>query len=181
MYQDAITVPPLSLLLRWQPLPQGGVALTDMALRWSSDPEAEAVARHSQASRAPFPFRDEFRHRLECHLRGEDPDWKRLPPGLDLDMRGLTDFSRTVLDTLWHQVAFGQTVTYGELARMAGRPGAARAVGRVMASNRWPLLIPCHRVLGSGGALTGFSGGGVEMKQWLLEREGAQSKKTRRT
>ena len=66
----------------------------------------------------------------------------------------------------------GQTRTYGELARMAGSPGAARAVGQAMARNPWPIIVPCHRVLGSDGALTGF-GGGVDMKRRMLQMEGA--------
>jgi methylated-DNA-[protein]-cysteine S-methyltransferase len=66
----------------------------------------------------------------------------------------------------------GQTRTYGEIAREAGSPGAARAVGQAMARNPWPIVVPCHRVVGSDGSLTGF-GGGVAMKQQMLALEGA--------
>lgn len=70
------------------------------------------------------------------------------------------------------QVPYGERVSYGALARLAGSPGAARAVGRVMAGNRWPLVVPCHRVVGAGGRLTGYSGGtGLDCKQWLLDFE----------
>jgi O-6-methylguanine DNA methyltransferase len=62
-------------------------------------------------------------------------------------------------------------MTYSELATAVGRPRAARAVGQVMANNPFALLIPCHRVVGSGHALHGF-GGGLAMKEWLLEQEG---------
>jgi methylated-DNA-[protein]-cysteine S-methyltransferase len=90
---------------------------------------------------------------------------------MPLDFRGLSDFSLRVLDAL-QKIPFGQTVTYGELGGRIGRPRAARAVGRVMASNRLPLVLPCHRVIGSLGALTGYSGGqGIATKQWLLEFE----------
>ncbi|GAB7081244.1 methylated-DNA--[protein]-cysteine S-methyltransferase [Megalodesulfovibrio paquesii] len=171
MLQDVLFESPVALVVRWAEAPGGGLLLTGLDLRWSEGLDAQASAA--------FPYRDEFRQRLQTHLRGEDPDWKHLPEGLELDMREVTTFSRTVLDTLWNEVGFGRTVTYGELARMAGRPGAARAVGRVMASNRWPLLIPCHRVLGSNGALTGFSGGGVEMKKLLLQKEGFAEEKMR--
>jgi methylated-DNA-[protein]-cysteine S-methyltransferase len=67
----------------------------------------------------------------------------------------------------------GAVITYSELAARAGRPGAARAVGQVMATNRFPLLIPCHRVVGAGLRLHGY-GGGLGMKAWLLGAEGWQ-------
>jgi methylated-DNA-[protein]-cysteine S-methyltransferase len=94
---------------------------------------------------------------------------------LPLDLSGLSDFTRTVLETLRH-VPVGSTVSYGQLARRAGRPGAARAVGGAMAGNPLPIVIPCHRVIGSGGRLVGYSGGrGVETKEWLLEFERGQA------
>jgi methylated-DNA-[protein]-cysteine S-methyltransferase len=90
---------------------------------------------------------------------------------LHLAMDILTPFTARVLRTL-AQVPFGSTLTYGELAVLAGFPRAARAVGRVMATNPFPIIIPCHRVLGAGGKLTGYSGGeGVVTKQWLLRFE----------
>ncbi len=82
-----------------------------------------------------------------------------------------TELQRTVW-ALTREIPRGQTRTYGELARKAGSPGAARAVGQAMARNPWPIIVPCHRVLGSDGSLTGF-GGGVEMKRRMLEMEGA--------
>lgn len=66
----------------------------------------------------------------------------------------------------------GEVRTYAQLAREVGNPRGARAVGQAMAGNVLPLLIPCHRVVPSGGGVGGFAGGG-EMKRWLLEREGA--------
>lgn len=69
-------------------------------------------------------------------------------------------------------VPMGRTVTYGELARRAGFPGAARAVGGAMARNPIPIMIPCHRVVGVGGDITGF-GLGLWRKRWLLDLEGA--------
>ena len=90
---------------------------------------------------------------------------------LPLDLQGLTPFARDVLTALL-LVPAGATIGYGELAALAGHPGAARAVGRVMANNPWPLVIPCHRVVGSDGALTGYSAaGGTTTKAWLLEFE----------
>jgi len=83
-----------------------------------------------------------------------------------------TEFQRRVW-VLTRDIPRGQTCTYAQIARMAGSPpGAARAVGQAMARNPWPIIVPCHRVLGSDGGLTGF-GGGVDMKRKMLQMEGA--------
>lgn len=84
-----------------------------------------------------------------------------------VDMDGFTSFARAVMEQL-RLVLYGQTVTYGELATRAGRPGAVRAVGQVMHTNPVSLFLPCHRVLGAGGGLTGF-GAGIDTKKALLE------------
>jgi len=88
-----------------------------------------------------------------------------------LDPTAGTEFQRRVW-VLTREIPRGQTRTYGQLARMAGSPGAARAVGQTMARNPWPIIVPCHRVVGSDGSLTGF-GGGVAMKRRMLQMEGA--------
>ena len=93
---------------------------------------------------------------------------------LALDYRlpdGLTDFARAVL-TQVARIPWGDTLTYGEVAIVAGRPGAARAVGNVMAANQLPLIVPCHRVVAAGGRLGGF-GGRPELKRALLAHEGS--------
>ena len=69
-------------------------------------------------------------------------------------------------------VPYGRVTTYGELAARAGRPRAARAVGTVMNRNPIPIVLPCHRVVGANGSLTGY-GGGLDRKQALLKLEGA--------
>ncbi|MFW5731441.1 MAG: methylated-DNA--[protein]-cysteine S-methyltransferase [Desulfonatronovibrionaceae bacterium] len=94
-----------------------------------------------------------------------------LPP---LEWSSVSEFSRDILSTLLLTTGFGRTTTYGTLACMAGHPGAARAVGRTMASNPWPVLIPCHRVLAAGNRLGGFSSG-LELKKTLLTLEGLSS------
>ncbi len=81
------------------------------------------------------------------------------------------EFQLTVIETLRRLVDPGDTMTYGELAAAAGRPGAARAVGYAMAHNPVPLIVPCHRVLASDGSLHGY-GGGLKMKRKLLSIEG---------
>jgi len=88
-----------------------------------------------------------------------------------IDLGPITEFRRKVIARC-RQIPFGQTMTYGELAAAAGFPRAARAVGHSMAANRVPLVVPCHRVVGSDGALRGFSAaGGLTMKRRLLEME----------
>ncbi|HEY5011095.1 MAG TPA: methylated-DNA--[protein]-cysteine S-methyltransferase, partial [Acidimicrobiia bacterium] len=71
----------------------------------------------------------------------------------------LSPFARTVLETLAEEVPWGETVAYGELAELAGRPRAARAVGRIMSANPVPFVVPCHRVIAAGGRIGGYGGG----------------------
>lgn len=82
-----------------------------------------------------------------------------------------TLFQQRVRDVLVG-IPFGETRSYGEIARALGQPGAARAVGLASGRNRFFVIVPCHRVLGAGGALTGY-GGGLERKRWLLAHEAA--------
>lgn len=84
-----------------------------------------------------------------------------------------TAFQRRVFETLRAAVPPGATTTYGTLAEAVGRPGAARAVGTALARNPAPIVVPCHRVLQSGGDLGGY-GGGLAMKRYLLALEGAK-------
>jgi methylated-DNA-[protein]-cysteine S-methyltransferase len=88
-----------------------------------------------------------------------------------LDLAGLTDFQRRVLRSC-RSIPAGGAATYGQLARRAGQPRAARAVGQALAANPVPLVIPCHRVIAAGGALGGFSAaGGARLKAKLLDHE----------
>lgn len=80
-----------------------------------------------------------------------------------------SDWQRAVWSALT-RIPFGETRTYGEVAAMVGRPSAARAVGRANSTNRLPLVVPCHRVVGADGRLTGFAGG-THLKKRLLEHE----------
>jgi methylated-DNA-[protein]-cysteine S-methyltransferase len=81
-----------------------------------------------------------------------------------------TPFERSVWEEL-RRIPFGETRSYGEVARAIGRPNASRAVGRANGANPIPIVVPCHRVIGADGSLTGF-GGGLEAKSRLLEIEG---------
>ena len=86
-----------------------------------------------------------------------------------LDQSGATAFQRRI----WlaaRDIPYGETRSYGQIAHQAGSPGAARAIGRAMAANPVPIVVPCHRVIGSDGNLRGF-GGGLDLKRHLLEME----------
>lgn len=103
---------------------------------------------------------------IAAYLKGENQNLD-----LPIDWRGMTDFQVQVRKAVM-QIPPGVTASYGEIAARVGKPGAARAVGRVNATNPIPLVIPCHRVVGSDGSLTGYGGtGGIQTKRWLLEME----------
>jgi methylated-DNA-[protein]-cysteine S-methyltransferase len=96
---------------------------------------------------------------------------------LPLDMSEATPFQRKVYSVL-SGVPFGEVCTYRWLAQKIGNPKALRAVGLANAMNRWPLVIPCHRVVGSDGSLTGFSApGGLDLKAVLLKLEGVPTER----
>jgi methylated-DNA-[protein]-cysteine S-methyltransferase len=148
------------------------VAKSDHGLcRISFDPEpereAEALARAfgARVLRVSRPV-DEVRRQLDEYFEGKRTEFE-----LDVDLRPATPFTRTVLERLV-RVPHGEVTTYGELAREAGRPRAARAVGTVMNRNPIPIVLPCHRVIGANGALVGY-GGGLDRKRLLLSLEGA--------
>jgi len=104
---------------------------------------------------------------LERYAVGDDVDFGDVA----IDERHLTSFGRRIVQAC-RRISAGQTQSYGELAAQCGSPGAARAVGQVMAKNRYPLVVPCHRVLAAGGLLGGFSAPqGLAMKRRLLAME----------
>ncbi|MCK5645708.1 MAG: methylated-DNA--[protein]-cysteine S-methyltransferase [Anaerolineales bacterium] len=100
-------------------------------------------------------------------------DGKRKVFDLPVSLNHLTPFQRRVLEATM-EISFGSVSTYGEMARNLGKHRAARAVGQALARNPIPIVIPCHRVLGSDGGLHGYSGGeGIRTKKFLLQFEGA--------
>jgi methylated-DNA-[protein]-cysteine S-methyltransferase len=90
---------------------------------------------------------------------------------IEPDVRFLPEYNRIVLEEL-ARVEYGTTTTYGTLAAQTGNPRAARAVGTVMNRNPIPIILPCHRVIGASGSLTGYAGG-LDRKEQLLRLEGA--------
>ena len=103
---------------------------------------------------------------MDAYFAGELAVIDRLPV-----RTGGTPFQRAVWTAL-RGIPCGGTVSYRELAALAGRPAAVRAAGHANGANPISIVVPCHRVIGSAGALTGY-GGGVERKRWLLTHEGA--------
>lgn len=153
-----------------------GTALGRCGLVWSAEgivasqlPEATLTGlqrRHPQACEVavPPPAIQRVADGIRALLAGELRDLREVV----LDERGLPEFHRQV-HALTRAIPPGQTRTYGEIAAALGLPGAARAVGRAEAENPFAPIVPCHRVLGAGGAPTGFSApGGLETKRRLL-------------
>jgi methylated-DNA-[protein]-cysteine S-methyltransferase len=138
-------------------------------IHFDPDPEREleSLARRygPRVLRASKPV-DRVRRQLDEYFagrrRGFDVDW---------DIRSLPPYNRRVLEQL-ARVEYGTTTTYGQLAAVTGNPRAARAVGTVMHRNPIPIVLPCHRVVGANGRLTGYAGG-LERKERLLRLEGA--------
>jgi O-6-methylguanine DNA methyltransferase len=110
----------------------------------------------------------ELAERLSSFLAGEDVSLAEIP----LDLEWATPFQHSVAEIL-RKVPRGDVVSYGELAALAGYPGAARAVGTFCAGNRFMFFMPCHRVVGAGG-IGGYGSAGVGVKRRLLELEGVR-------
>ncbi|NIL99328.1 MAG: methylated-DNA--[protein]-cysteine S-methyltransferase, partial [Planctomycetales bacterium] len=114
---------------------------------------------------------DRLADRLQAYAEGQPDDFRDV--AVDLDC--FTRFQQRVLRAC-RTIPYGQTVCYADLAARCGSPAAARAVGNVMSNNRLPLIVPCHRVVGSAGRLGGFSApGGLAMKRRLLRLEAAHA------
>ncbi len=133
-------------------------------ISYTVDGQDEALARMFglRVLRAPL---DEVRRELDEYFAGRRRDFD-----LKLDLR-VAPFHEAVLHEL-ARVPYGHLDTYGGLAAKVGRPRAARAVGSVMNRNPIPIVLPCHRIVGANGSLTGYAGG-LHVKRALLELEGA--------
>ncbi|GAB2838323.1 methylated-DNA--[protein]-cysteine S-methyltransferase [Streptomyces deserti] len=112
------------------------------------------------------PLLSEAIRQVEAYFAGERRDFD-----VPLDWSLISGFHREVLRELASGVPYGTVVGYGDLAGRVGQPGAAQAVGMAMGSNPLPVVVPCHRVVESGGGIGGF-GGGLETKRKLLALEG---------
>ena len=110
---------------------------------------------------------DRLGERLRAYFAGTRDDFL----DVELDLDGYTPFQRALCEAL-RGVPLGETVTYGELAALAGRPNAPRAAGSFCAENRFAIVVPCHRVVAASG-IGSYGATGVEYKRRLLELEGA--------
>jgi len=153
------------------PIPTGdGLFVAGYSDRGLARLEFPKPGRRTDRVRSKLPPLVQAWHRattraLKQSLAGRKPT--TFPP---LDLTTGTPFQQAVWDAL-RQIAPGTTRSYAEIARAVGSPGAARAVGQACGANPIPVLVPCHRVLASGGKLGGFSGG-LAWKRKLLAREG---------
>ena len=130
------------------------------------DAQLELLAERISPRIVEAPGRlDAVRRELDEYFAGRRRDF-----GLALDWQLTTGFVRAVLERT-AAIPFGETRTYGEVAAAAGSPRAFRAAGRALGANPIPIVVPCHRVLRSGGALGGY-GGGLDVKRELLTLEG---------
>jgi methylated-DNA-[protein]-cysteine S-methyltransferase len=131
-------------------------------------PQCFHLVNEGQSAGAPH-WIGELVAKLRQFAEGRPVDFSDVP----LAQEHLSPFAQRVVDAC-RRIPWGQVRTYGQLAAVCGSPGAARAVGSVMAKNRCPLIVPCHRVLAAGGKLGGYSApSGLSMKQRLLALEAA--------
>lgn len=158
---ETIAADPLQLTLQWRDDKLARIGLDYLTPGAVLTPAEELSAPARALAEA-----------LARYVAGEPANW----PDLPLDQDEVTPFAWLTLMEL-KKTQPGQTLSYGRLAALCGRPKAARAIGGIMASNPWPPLIPCHRVLSADRKLTGYSAGaGLDLKAYLLRLEGAEFK-----
>lgn len=143
------------------------VSLWDDETRFVAE-VARLCGQEPDPTAAPGPVVQAALEQLAAYLCGDRREFD-----LPIDWSRLRPFSREVLEQVC-AVPYGRTSSYLAIARSLGRPGAVRAVGQANANNPIPIIIPCHRILGSDGSLHGYGArGGIETKAWLLRLEGS--------
>jgi methylated-DNA-[protein]-cysteine S-methyltransferase len=148
----------------------GGIAGVQLPEAGEAETRARMLHRFPAAGEtAPPPQVQQAVERIVALLRGEASDLSTVA----LDMDGVPEFHRSVYDAA-RTIPPGETLSYGDIARRVGAPGAARAVGQALGRNPFPIVVPCHRVLAAGGKIGGFSAqGGVATKRRMLAIESA--------
>jgi methylated-DNA-[protein]-cysteine S-methyltransferase len=132
--------------------------------------DGETLLYHELPSRTGSDRADGPYNRVAARLRSYFAGSRDPFADVELDLDGYTPFQLAVVEAL-RRVPWGEVVTYGELAALAGHPNAQRAAGSVCAQNRFPLVVPCHRVVSATG-IGGYGASGVDVKRRLLEHEG---------
>ncbi len=154
----------------WMGIARTSSGLKQLVLPCPSDKEVEA-ALYNKIQKAEDSIQDagdpelqDLAQRLERYFEGHEvffPD--------SVDLTGATSFQKEVWLSL-RDIPYGKTISYSELANRSGKPGAARAIGQALSVNPLPVILPCHRVIGWNGELTGYSGG-IALKRRLLDLE----------
>lgn len=148
---------------------ENGLLRTHLPLSNRHSLERNLLKHHPEANFDKNLFKG-LQGQIIAYFQGSYVDFGK---DIDIQFAGFSDFGKKVLGVC-RNIRFGQTVSYGQLAKKAGSPAAARAVGGIMAKNQTPLIIPCHRVIRCDGGLGGFSAtGGITMKRKMLQLEGA--------
>jgi methylated-DNA-[protein]-cysteine S-methyltransferase len=151
-----------------------GLAAVTVPRRAKKEVIAELLEMQPDATRAiANPIIVRTQRALAKYFAGDADGFARLP----LDFSRGTKFQQRVWKLL-RTIPRGETRTYGQIARTVGRPSAYRAVGQCNARNPWAIVVPCHRLVGARGELTGY-GGGIEIKKKLLEHEGVISNRSK--
>lgn len=147
---------------------ESGLFRTCLPVGSRSEAEVRLLAGLGLKSREDKGYMGEVQGLVSAYFEGVCVEFGE---GIEIDWRGVSGFGRVVLEGC-RGVMYGQTISYGELAERLGKSGAARAVGRVLGSNRLPLVIACHRVICADGRVGGYSAvGGWDLKRRLLLME----------
>lgn len=159
--------------LGWMAFAGNNHGMTHLTFGHTTDEAAlnASEAFSSTALNVLPPWWESAENQLKAYAAGEQVDLSTIP----VDLGPATEFQQLVRERV-RGLGYGETSSYGAIASDVGSPGGARAVGNIMARNPIPLVIPCHRVIGSGGRLGGFSApSGLDMKRHLLAMEQAES------
>ena len=132
-----------------------------------NDTSLKKRLKKESCSHDEFPIKG-LLNRLTSYFNGEPVDF-----GYECDISHHTELGKNIIDVV-KGIPYGKTMTYEQVAEIIGNKNLRRAVGSTVGKNRCPIVIPCHRVVGKGGKLTGFSAdGGIKLKEELLKLEGA--------
>lgn len=154
----------------WAAVTEAGLTMVEFGIAQRAF-EASVRRQSQELAEGRLAVADRLLEQATCEL-AEYVEGKRRNFGVPVDWAVLrSDFQRSALREVM-RIPYGETRTYGQIAALIGRPQASRAVGRANATNPIPLVIPCHRVVGTDGKLHGYGGaGGLQTKQWLLDLE----------